>query len=107
MGNHDLIARTREEPRDELQERFGPQYRGWVSYAKRPPSERMVCFLLMRDLSVLFTLVGACQLVAHRVGVSSAHVGVQPNASPGSLVLSDRLCHVAGVSEQFVSLVDQ
>ncbi len=68
MGNDDLIARTREEPRDELQERFGPLYRGWVSYAERPPYERMVCFLLIRDLSSLFTLVAACQLVAHRVG---------------------------------------
>jgi hypothetical protein len=30
----------------------------------------MVCFLLIRDLSFLFTLVVACQLVAHPVGSS-------------------------------------
>ena len=59
MGNDDLIARTTEEPRDELRERCGPQYRGWVSYAERPPFERMVCILLIRDLSFLLTLVTA------------------------------------------------
>ena len=67
-GNDDLIARTREEPRDELQERFEPQYRGWVSYVERPPSKRMFCFLLIRGLFFLFTLEVACQLVAHPVG---------------------------------------
>jgi hypothetical protein len=35
--------------------------------------ESMVCFLLSRDLSFLFTLGVACQLVAHPVGRASLY----------------------------------
>src|SRR2546425_4437928 len=49
-------------PKGDREQRCGPQYRGWVSYLERPPSERLTWFLLIRVLSLLFPL-GAAQAI--------------------------------------------
>jgi len=51
----------------------------------------MVWFLLIRDLSFLFTLVAACQLVAHPVGYSNAAPSPRPSISLLSGLNTDTL----------------